>query len=402
MKIQFKNNVTTRTVPLIGAGILLLSTNSFAANCAPPCNISGSLPELRFLDSNGPDWEVEADQGALLFDNDGGTTSGFFRIENGANEDQLVLDANGNVGIKTSSAQTDLEISDSLPEIRLDDTSAGGAQMDIGVNQNFMRIEGDDSQDIVRIYADAPSSSLNVRESGNLGLGTSSPSAPLHVRRGNGSAKVFVEETNATAQARTLFELKNKGNVKFTITNTSPNVEWSFANPGDSLRFSRQGSGEVEFQLDNNGDLEIAGALTENSDVNAKRDIEDIQHQAILAKVVQLPIKKWSYRDAPDVRHIGPMAQDFYQAFQLGHTEKGISTLDSSGVALAAIQALKLENNVLSKKVAEIDTLKSENEQLRIELNAMKEQLTQVENLQRRVVDFLAQASQPDMQQVSY
>jgi hypothetical protein len=34
------------------------------------------------------------------------------------------------------------------------------------------------------------------------------------------------------------------------------------------------------------------------------------------------------------------MAQDFYAAFGLGSTDKGIATVDSDGVALAAIQAL--------------------------------------------------------------
>jgi hypothetical protein len=37
---------------------------------------------------------------------------------------------------------------------------------------------------------------------------------------------------------------------------------------------------------------------------------------------------------------MGPMAQDFRQAFGLGEDEKHISTVDSEGVALAAIQAL--------------------------------------------------------------
>jgi len=40
---------------------------------------------------------------------------------------------------------------------------------------------------------------------------------------------------------------------------------------------------------------------------------------------------------------MGPMAQDFREAFGLGEDEKHISTVDSEGVALAAIQALYQE-----------------------------------------------------------
>ena len=40
------------------------------------------------------------------------------------------------------------------------------------------------------------------------------------------------------------------------------------------------------------------------------------------------------------VRHLGPTAQDFYRAFSLGQDDRHIASLDSSGVALAAIQGL--------------------------------------------------------------
>ena len=47
---------------------------------------------------------------------------------------------------------------------------------------------------------------------------------------------------------------------------------------------------------------------------------------------------------------MGPMAQDFRAAFGLGETEKGISTIDADGVALAAIQGL---NAKVDERVAE-------------------------------------------------
>ena len=74
-----------------------------------------------------------------------------------------------------------------------------------------------------------------------------------------------------------------------------------------------------------------------------------------------MDISEWRYKDDPQSKHIGPMAQDFYQAFELGHTDKGISTLDSSGVALAAIQALKNENIILNmQNDLQISQLRSE------------------------------------------
>jgi hypothetical protein len=94
------------------------------------------------------------------------------------------------------------------------------------------------------------------------------------------------------------------------------------------------------------------------SDRNAKQGFQDIDPLAMLERVASLPIQSWSYKDNPDVRHIGPVAQDFKAAFGVGEDEKRITTVDADGVALAAIQGLnrKLENEVREKD-ARIQTL---------------------------------------------
>lgn len=76
--------------------------------------------------------------------------------------------------------------------------------------------------------------------------------------------------------------------------------------------------------------------------------------EAILERLEALPIATWNYKAQPDsVRHMGPMAQDFREAFGLGEDERHISTVDSEGVALAAIQALYHE---VSRKEQESPT----------------------------------------------
>ena len=74
---------------------------------------------------------------------------------------------------------------------------------------------------------------------------------------------------------------------------------------------------------------------------DSKSDFESIDDREILERVADLDIQKWSYKtEAEGVKHVGPFAEDFYEAFGLGHTERGISTVDADGVALAAIQGL--------------------------------------------------------------
>ena len=196
---------------------------------------------------------------------------------------------------------------------------------------------------------------------------------------------IVAKDPSTTVAPRTMFEIAGAGNTKFNVNNTDANESWAFANPGTGFRLSRQGSGSVELEIKNNGNAVLAGTLTENSDVNTKHDVQVLDQQQILDKVMQLPISQWRYNDDPDSKHIGPMAQDFYQAFQLGHTDKGISTLDSSGVALAAIQALKIENEMLkAEKDNQMSALKHEKDseiaQLREELAALKMMITSAAN----------------------
>jgi hypothetical protein len=77
------------------------------------------------------------------------------------------------------------------------------------------------------------------------------------------------------------------------------------------------------------------------SDRNLKTEFAAIDPAQVLSRVVELPISTWRYRkDGAEVRHLGPMAQDFHAAFGLWDTDKMIFPLDASGVSFAAIQAL--------------------------------------------------------------
>ena len=75
----------------------------------------------------------------------------------------------------------------------------------------------------------------------------------------------------------------------------------------------------------------------------------------MLAKVAALPIATWNWKsqDAA-IRHMGPMAQDFAAAFGLGETPRGINTVDSEGVALAAIKGLNAKVEEQQREIAEL------------------------------------------------
>lgn len=105
-----------------------------------------------------------------------------------------------------------------------------------------------------------------------------------------------------------------------------------------------------------------------SSDRNLKENFTAVEPLSVLAKVAELPISKWNYKTEPTQAHLGPVAQDFRAAFELGADDRHIATVDEGGVALAAIQGLnqKLEEQrgELKQKETEITELKQRLERL--------------------------------------
>ena len=97
-----------------------------------------------------------------------------------------------------------------------------------------------------------------------------------------------------------------------------------------------------------------ATAFNNSSDRNIKEQFQPVNPAEVLARVASLPITSWNFKQDAATRHIGPMAQDFYAAFNVGSDEKHIATVDEGGVALAAIQGL---NAKLKEKEAQLEAL---------------------------------------------
>ncbi len=105
-----------------------------------------------------------------------------------------------------------------------------------------------------------------------------------------------------------------------------------------------------------------SGTWASLSDRDAKTDIAPLDDAAVLAKVATLPVSTWRYKTESGVRHVGPMAQDFYAAFGVGEDDRHITSIDEDGVAIAAIKALR--ENVVSLQ-ARNATLQAGNARLR-------------------------------------
>ena len=128
------------------------------------------------------------------------------------------------------------------------------------------------------------------------------------------------------------------------------------SNPNSLIYLANAGTGKW---LDAGGNAYLSSGGTNwvnASDVNAKQNIVLVNGKSILSKINQLSISEWSYKfDRATVRHIGPMAQDFYDLFGLGQDDRSISTIDPAGIALAGIKEL---SKMLDSLLAEVVELK--------------------------------------------
>lgn len=105
-----------------------------------------------------------------------------------------------------------------------------------------------------------------------------------------------------------------------------------------------------------------------SSDRNLKENLQPLDVQDVLRRVCRVPLTEWNYIGY-DIRHIGPMAQDFHAAFNLGGSDTMISEADAIGVALASIQGLQ-------QQVAE---KAEENRGLQRRLEALERRLQELE-----------------------
>lgn len=329
------------------------------------------------------DWRLTANDsgngGANRFSIDDATagTSPLY-IEAGAGNNALHIDASGgNIGMGTNSPVVELHVVDGdSPTLRLEQNGSSGftpQTWDIASNEAnfFVRDVTNGSRLSFKIKPGAPENSLFVAADGDIGLGTASPDGALHtlgtalIENTDGgvaaAVPLHVRDNDSASGNLTLARLENAGGrprLEFVSSGTVQQTgNWSLSG-GNTFVLQDRTNGDNEMTITQSGNMTILGALTQNSDKRNKMAIEPVDTSDILERVNQLEVSAWTYKnDAPlGIRHIGPMAQDFYALFGTGANENGISTIDTAGVALAAIQALSVENAALKERLDQLET----------------------------------------------
>jgi len=193
------------------------------------------------------------------------------------------------------------------------------------------------------------------RGNASIGYGATIPGGGDNIALGQYS---FAAGSEAYAFGKGSFVWSDASSTtQFGVPNapyTNDNVFLARATGGFYLVSGQSGSNDVGVKLPPG-----AGSWSTLSDRNVKTGIAGIDAGRILDGVLAMPVSSWQYvTQEAGVRHIGPMAQDFFAAFHVGEDDRHIAEVDEGGVALAAIQGLNRK-------------LETENASLRGELAAL-------------------------------
>lgn len=266
-----------------------------------------------------------------------------FRIAANAPNASIFIAADGDIGFETTTPDGLFDIAHPLDANNHSLLVNPSGYLGVNIDNGFS------PTGLFDVQTTGGSSKFIVATDGNVGVGTNNPIASLDVKSEN--QKLVLSASNPT------------GAAWLAIENGSLNVRQLIqANNAGGFSITREdmsnGGGDYKALLisDSNGNLTIPGTLSQGSNVDSKENIRTVNGDLLLEKLMKLPISSWNYKtDDDSVVHIGPMAQEFFSQFGLGHSDKAISSLDTSGIAIAAIQAL---NKKLELKSLELDELK--------------------------------------------
>ncbi|MGH6690350.1 MAG: hypothetical protein ACREF4_06705 [Gammaproteobacteria bacterium] len=265
-----------------------------------------------------------------------------FTIEAGSTTNSIYVDSTGRVGFRTSTPVLDLHVNTSnTPAMRLEQNSSGGftAQTwDVAGNEAnfFVRDVTGGSRLPFRIRPGAPTSSIDISAAGDVGIGTASPSAKLHVSESvNDDVQVLAQNSNtgtsafvrSIVQSDTSFLDMRSHAAARTISRWGQTLGgWSeiLYQTGNGLAVGTQGNVPLilgtnsanRIQITGGGAIQLAGAAFVNcaqlntngsgaigcaaSTQELKNVAGDLPPQVALANVMALRPQMGAYKVTPD------------------------------------------------------------------------------------------------------
>lgn len=303
-----------------------------------------------------------------------------FTVTGGAANNSIFVDSTGRVGFRTSTPVLDLHVATSnTPALRLEQNSSGGftAQTwDVAGNEAnfFVRDVTSGSRLPFRIRPGAPTSSIDISASGDVGIGTASPQTDLHVSSTSTTdGFVGIGPSPSTGPALNFGYGGASCGEGCGFISSRPSAGSAAPNP--SVRIF---TANVErFIVDNEGFIGIGGVANPSSPIQhstgailtaggswqngssrtMKHDIADLSADAAKSVVEQLSPVTFTYNADPKEKHVGFIAEDV-PALVAAQDRKSLSAMDIVAVLTKVVQEQQKTIDTLSAKVDALEKSK--------------------------------------------
>jgi hypothetical protein len=323
-----------------------------------------------------------------------------FTVEGSTPTNALYVDSTGFIGLGTSAPLLLLhESKGDTPAIRLEQTSASGftAQTwDIGANEAnfFVRDLTGGSRLPFRIRPGAPTSSIDINASGQVGINTASPNAnygklqvfsaspgmiasfgtdlvPLTMYHNGGRAALFYN-AYSDGTDRVFLGTNRVASVEFNASTglfsiRSSNVAAATGAAATILdRFVIDVSGNIGIGTasptapithSNGATLSSGGVWTNASSRALKQDIHELSLDDAKSALQGLDPVQYEYKIDPKEHHVGFIAEDV-PALVATQDRKGLSPMDIVAVLTKVVQDQQKTIDTLSQRIEEIEKQK--------------------------------------------
>ncbi|MCP5104360.1 MAG: hypothetical protein GY950_13310 [bacterium] len=317
------------------------------------------------------DWRIvindSANGGASYFGVEDSTAGRrVFTLEAGAPSHSLYVDDGGRVGLGTSIPSVDAHIvSGNTPTVRLEqDGSSGFAPQTFDVAGNetnfFIRDVTNGSTLPFRIQPDAPNNVLTIRADGRVGIGTWSPTYPIHLLTNSSTnAGLLLERTSgATFKLNATSSLAQIGSqtnhkLNFVVNNsavmtldTTGYMGIGATSPGHP----------IEVTIANGAYLNTSGNWVNPSSRKLKENIRSLTTEEAVDTLNGLNPVKYNYKVDNTETCAGFIAEDVPDLVAV-KDRKGMVTMD---VVAVLTKVVKEQQKIITKLNERIEKLEKE------------------------------------------